>query len=258
MYREVLITMILEIILFTLMTFCIIYPIVICIYSGWSGFLFFWFILAVVLYLWATFHKAHRQEIFKLTPSIFISFYALLGILAFLFIFMEFHIFSSMNNKATPGAEYIIVLGDRVIEDEPSKTLEQRLNAAYEYWKNNKNAVIILSGGQADDDIAQSIVMRSYLMRMGVDSTSIIMEDESVSVFSSILNSVEYINNTKSKTVVIASDYNAFRALQFLKNQGYENSEVIATKSDKVLWLNYMVREAFALTKDILLHGLKL
>ncbi len=251
--------MILEILLLILMFIFIIYPIIVICHVGFSGIVMFWFGLSLIFLIWAILHRLHRTKVFELTPSIIWGFYGLIAILLAFIIIMSVYVNSRSDAKATYGAEYIIVIGEAIDDNQPANELKARLDMCYEYWKNNKDAIIIVSGGQADDEtMARAIVMRTYLIHMGVDEHSIIMENVSLNTYESIINSCEYIESVNIKTVVVTSDYNAFHAEALIKNNKFTNVEVIAVDSKPILRLNYTVREVFSLIKDIVKHGLTL
>ena len=82
--------------------------------------------------------------------------------------------------KAPNENSTVIVLGCKVNGKNPSLMLSKRLEAAYEYLNENKNAVCIVSGGKgSNEEISEAQCMYNYLTEKGIASDRIIMEDES-------------------------------------------------------------------------------
>lgn len=73
----------------------------------------------------------------------------------------------SAANRA-PENTTAVVLGCSVKGERPSRVLNERLCAAYEYLNRNPKAVCVLSGGQGDgEEISEAECMYRYLSRAG-------------------------------------------------------------------------------------------
>ena len=68
------------------------------------------------------------------------------------------------NDTATYNENAVIVLGAAVHGTTPSLTLKRRLDKTVEFYKNNTDAVIVVSGGKgAQEDISEAEAMKIYL-----------------------------------------------------------------------------------------------
>ncbi len=78
------------------------------------------------------------------------------------------------------------------------------------------------------------------------------MEDKSVNTAENIEFSMKKIKEHSKKELpqvgVITNNFHVYRATAVCKKSGYEISG-IAAESDKILFINYMVREFFAVVK---------
>ena len=77
-----------------------------------------------------------------------------------------------------------VVLGCSVKGTKPSRILEERIDAAYDYLSVNKDAVCILSGGRGPgEDITEAQCMYNYLTENGVDGGRLILEETATRLF---------------------------------------------------------------------------
>ena len=83
--------------------------------------------------------------------------------------------------------DYLIVLGARVKEDGLSKSLKSRLDKAIDYLEENPGTVLVLSGGQGEDEpVSEAAAMRDYLVFNGVSERQLILETRSFSTVENI------------------------------------------------------------------------
>lgn len=184
---------------------------------------------------------------FKSSAIVFFSF------LFLLFFAVEGCIVSGMVSKPKENLDYVIILGAQVRGTRITKSLKKRLEKAYEYLDENPNTVAIVSGGQGEgEDLSEAQCMRDYLIQYGISEERIIMEDKSTNTAENIEFSMEKIKEHSKKESpqvgVITNNFHVYRAVAICKKSGYEISG-IAAKSDKILFVNYMVREFFAIVK---------
>lgn len=177
----------------------------------------------------------------------------LLSLLFLLFFAVEGCIVSGMISKPKENLDYVIVLGAQVRGTRITKSLKRRLEKACEYLDENPNTVAVVSGGQGKgEDLSEAQCMRDYLVEYGISENRIIMEDKSVNTAENIEFSMKKIKEHSKKESpevgVITNNFHVYRATAVCKKSGYEISGIPA-KSDKILFVNYMVREFFAVVK---------
>ena len=89
-------------------------------------------------------------------------------------------------------ADYLLVLGAGIYDDQPGKTLACRLETARQQLEANPNQIAILCGGQGFDEIMpESTVMKNWLIERGISPDRLIEENRS-------RNTVENIANAKA------------------------------------------------------------
>ena len=115
-------------------------------------------------------------------------------------------------NFDTDSADFLIVLGHKLNKDKIDDVLKYRLDKTIKYSKNNPNTKIVLTGGiTKNNTLSEAYVMQEYLIKNGIDSSLIILEDKAKDTIENIHNSLDYIDSN-SKTIVLSSNYHVFRA----------------------------------------------
>ena len=130
--------------------------------------------------------------------------------------------------KSTENCDYIIVLGARVMGNEPGLTLKGRLDRALEYVKSNDNdCKIVVSGGKGDgENISEAEAMKRYLVERGIKPEMIIKEDKSVNTMQNFEFSRDKIEKDSKENVadvdvkVVTTDFHAFRSEKYAKMDG--------------------------------------
>ena len=156
-----------------------------------------------------------------------------------------------MKQKPDYNCEYVIVLGCQIRGDRITCSLKRRLDSAYDYACINTECKIIVSGGQGrGENKTEALAMYEYLCERGIDSDRIIMEDKSTDTNENMKYSVQYISDFSSPVGIATNNFHIFRSKLLAKGQGLTHVSGIASGSDDVLFVNYMVREAIGIVKD--------
>lgn len=143
----------------------------------------------------------------------------------------------------------VVVLGCRVYGEQPSLSLVERLEAAYEYLVEQEEAVCILSGGQGDgENISEAECMYRYLTAKGIAPERLYKEENSTSTRENLLYSKELIEKygLYPKIAIVTSEYHQYRAGQIAKSLDLDCG---AISGHTVFWLfpTYYVRELYAI-----------
>lgn len=239
---------------------CLIYFAVICLYAGLSSaFSWFWAMAGVVGLLLGFLWQKAPKGVHKGVWCIFAAGLAVL-------LLLEGKIFFCGLSKPRPEADYLIVLGCQIRGTKVSRSLKYRLDAAAEYVKENKDTVIIVSGGKGSgEDITEALAMKNYLVDKGIREECIWLEDKSVNTNENMKFSKELIEKQRKKerktkdyrTVVVSNRFHLFRALKIGEKQGFGELEGLGGKTDPVLAVSYYIREAFAVVKDKLVGNFR-
>ena len=157
-----------------------------------------------------------------------------------------------------PPCRYVVVLGAGVNGTEPSLTLQERINAAYDYLSKNPEAIAILSGGQGEhEDITEAACMHRELTAMGIRPDQLIIEDQATSTIENLRFSLDAAESETgfrpNRIGIISSEYHLFRATQFAKDLGVEAVGIPAKTTWLPLRINYYLREIVAVWKYLIL-----
>lgn len=148
-----------------------------------------------------------------------------LGIL--IFIITQILIFTGVNSNTNEECDYIIVLGCSLYGDIPSRTLKMRLDTAFEYAKRYPDTVIVVSGGQGNDEtVPESFAMAKYLIDKGISGERIIQESQSRNTIQNLANTKEILDNINGNddysTALVTSGFHIFRSKITAKSLGYK------------------------------------
>lgn len=158
----------------------------------------------------------------------------------------------SARGTGNADSEYLVVLGAGVNGSVPSRSLTERLDAAYEYLQQHPDAVAIVSGGQgAGEDITEAQCMFDYLTAAGISAQRVWMEENASTTLENLRFSMDLIEErtgTRPGTVaIVSSEYHLHRAGMFARWLGLDAQLVPAKTAIFPLRWNYYIREIFAL-----------
>lgn len=238
--------------LWALSILCFVYYLVIVIYAGISAdFAWIWTAFAAVLaaaggVIW--YERFHPGQIPILLTAVGISL-ILSGI--FLLLLLCGFVTKGMKAKGTANLDYVVVLGAQVKGTRPSRALTKRLEKALEYAERNKDTIMILSGGQGDgEDITEAECMREWLLVHGIPEDRMVQENRSVNTKENLIFSHMLTGCAEKRTGILSNNFHVFRAVCLAKKAGYLHPEGIAAKSDAIMQVHYVIREAAALVKE--------
>lgn len=176
-------------------------------------------------------------------------------------IFLGSRIVSGMKAKAPEDLDYVIVLGAHVSGEEPSRALLKRLEAAGAYAEKNQDTVLLLSGGKGSgEDISEAECMFRYLSKRGIEKKRLIREDRSTTTKENLEFCAALSHETprESRTGILSNDFHVYRALALAKKQGYEQAYAIPAAGDPLMEAHYILREMFAIVKELLTGSMEL
>lgn len=242
---------------------CLVYYTVIVIYAGFgASFVNFWLLAALgfgaasgVFYL-----NKKIQLLAKIPKPLLGTVFAVIVVGIILFLILLGCVVSGMVSKPEKKADYVIVLGAQIRGERITKSLKKRLDEAYEYYMDNRDIVIIVSGGQGDgEDTSEAFAMKRYLEEKGVPSDIIIMEDRSTTTNENLTYSYEIIKgrgDDDANILICSNNFHIFRAVRLAEHIGMKNVEGLPADSDNILLASYMVRDSLAIFKEFLLGNI--
>ena len=156
--------------------------------------------------------------------------------------------------------DYMVVLGAGVRGNVPSLSLQNRIDAAYDYLTEHPDVTAILSGGQGDgENITEAQCMFDHLTAMGIPENRLIMEDQATSTWENLnfsLNLIEERTGKRPEEIgVLSSEYHLFRASLFADACGVEFLGIPAKTTKLSLRINYFMREVAGVWHYLLLGG---
>lgn len=175
----------------------------------------------------------------------------LLGLLIFLFVLGV--IVRDAVKKPDKNADYVVVLGAHVYGERMSANLRYRVEAAYEYMKQNPYTKVILSGGQGNgEDISEAEAMRRFLAEKGVAEERILIEDASTNTEENIRNSMKLMGDGKKRVVLVSNEFHVFRARKTAERLGCTEVEGLGSRTHALTVPNSYTREVVAVLKYML------
>ena len=127
------------------------------------------------------------------------------------------------ESKDIPKGTVGVVLGCRVIDDQPCPMLARRCERAKKYLDSDETAILILSGGKGSDEgISEAQAMYNYLTELGVSPDRLIKEDKSTTTNENMKFSKAIINELGrgDEAVIITTNFHQFRAQIMARREG--------------------------------------
>lgn len=247
---------------------CMIYYVVILVYSGvttsWCS---LWLIAAAMFLLLAfgaEYYIRHSKKIPLWVPvSVLTTLFAGAAVFAVTLVL----IFGTAAVKDVPDMDYVIVLGTQVKGEKISDSLKRRLDKVLVYAEENPDTVFVLSGGRGKGEyMPEAEAMYVYLRYNGVPERNMMKEEFSTNTKENMEYSRTLIEQAEAgrrereervpKVAVLSSDFHVFRAKQIAKKMGFTEIHSIRASSNPVLFLHFCVREVLAVFKDKLLGNM--
>ena len=159
-----------------------------------------------------------------------------------------------------PGCKYVVVLGAKVRHDGPSVSLQNRIDAAYDYLTAHPDAIAVVSGGQGEDEpMTEAECIYRALIGRGIDPERVWIEGKATSTWENLqfsLDLIEEKTGLRPETIgIISSEYHLFRAGLFADACQVESVGIPAKTTLKSQKLNHFLREVAGVWHYILLGG---
>ncbi|WP_278314174.1 SanA/YdcF family protein [Lolliginicoccus levis] len=114
--------------------------------------------------------------------------------------------------------EWVIVLGDRVRDGEPSDYLRERLDTAIGIMQEDRAAQVLISGHAASKKGNEVAAMHDYLTEQGIEAEAITKDRHGVTTYNTCARAHDVfgINNA----TVVTQDFHLRRAVALCEEQG--------------------------------------
>ncbi len=170
------------------------------------------------------------------------------------FLAAEIPVLRDARSDEDTSAPYLIVCGAGVNGTTPSRSMTDRLREAVTWLDENPSGVAVLSGSQGqDEDISEARAMFDWLTAQGIDPARLRMEDQAKNSSGNLRYSLELIEkeggDPSGRVAILSSEYHLHRLGWMARKLGCQ-PVLVAAKTTKVsLFINYAIREAFAMWK---------
>ena len=169
-------------------------------------------------------------------------------------------ILRSSRGTENPQADYLIVLGAGVNGTTPSRSLRERLDAAYDYLMTHPDSIAVVSGSQGvGEDITEGECMERYLLDRGIDPSRVWKEEQADNTLQNLRYSLQIIESKTgekpNKIAIVSSEYHLHRAGMFAGWLDVEVELVPAETGIVPLRWNYYIRGIFAVWYYTLIGG---
>lgn len=208
-------------------------------------------VVAVVLFFYTLFMPKIHSIVRQWKQEKKWLYFSLFGILFFItaLVVLESICMIWAATKTPEPKGTVVVLGCRVYGERASLSLQERLEAAYEYLIEQEDAVCILSGGQGEgENISEAECMYRYLIAKGIVPERLYKEEKSTNTRENLLYAKQLIEEQGlcDKIAIATSEYHQYRAGQIAKSLDLEYG---AVSGHTVFWLfpTYYVRELYAI-----------
>lgn len=166
-------------------------------------------------------------------------------------------ILANSRTDTDPESQYVIVLGAGVNGKTPSRSLQERLNAAIAYLNQYPNSICIVSGGQGSgEDITEAQCMEDYLLANGIVQTQIWQEPRATNTRENLAFSLQLIQEKTGlcpqEVTVITSEYHLLRAKRYAEACGVQAKGYAAKTEIVSYWLVAFLREIPGIWKQLL------
>ena len=166
------------------------------------------------------------------------------------FLAAEIPVLADCRSDADASAEHLIVCGAGLNGSAPSRSLTDRLKAALAWLEENPGSDAVLTGCQGPgEDLSEAQAMFDWLTARGVDPARLLLEDQARNSYENIQNSLALLGPDPGRVAILSSEYHLHRLVYMAEKLGCEPVLIAAKTSIFPLFVNYAVREAFAMWK---------
>ena len=227
----------------------LIYGLIVLALIGTGGVFNFFFPVSGIILIALSFLMIRMDQ-----KTFMITCMALFGIFI-IFALLEGKIISHSFKDPEKDADYVIVLGSQIRNDGPSIDYQARLDKAYEYLIENPETKVITTGAKGDNEpISEAKGGKDYLIRKGINSSRIIVEDQSYNTLQNLNNAKRIIESDPDKKdariVIVSAIYHLYRASYIAEKIGYENISSTGGHGLVILLPQYFTREFFGMIKE--------
>ncbi len=210
-------------------------------------------IMGIPLLIYGIFFKCLSKRM-KKGFGLFVKILFCAGYALFILLVVICSVFMGMAMTSQPekNADAVIILGGGIREHYIPASLQSRLNIALEYLRENKNSLVVVSGGQGPDEtMTEASAMADYLVKNGIGEKRILKEEKATSTYENFLFSKTLLDNRLKSgynVVFVTNEFHIYRAGLTAEHAGLDAAG-LAGPSPWYLFPNNYLREMLAILK---------
>ncbi len=157
---------------------------------------------------------------------------------------------ANFRNKESQPADYCLILGCAVHGSNPSRVLNERICAGYEYLNSNPECRAVLCGGKGNgENISEAECIFNCLVQRGISPDRLVLEDKSTNTSENIRFAKELLPE-KATVTVITSETHSYRACFLAKRNGLNVVGRYNSKTHFPVIISNYLRECVGVWKD--------
>lgn len=170
---------------------------------------------------------------------------------AALALLVAFVALSGYSNRAAGDEEIVVVLGAGLRGSHVTNLLSRRLDAAYAYYVQNPEAIVVVTGGQGrGEDISEAQAMKAYLVEKGMPAEQILTEEKSTSTEENFRFAREVLEEAgydpAAPTAYVTNAFHCYRAGRYAARAGFSDAHAVPASISPSSVLSCYLREAMA------------
>ena len=129
------------------------------------------------------------------------------------------YIFSELS-EAGEGYDCILILGCKVVGDEPSHMLEDRLSVGVDLYFLEAAEKLLMSGDHGSESYDEVSAMKKYAVENGVPSEDVFLDHAGFSTYDSVYRAREIFG--AGKVLIVTQEYHLYRAVYLARTLGLD------------------------------------
>ncbi len=181
----------------------------------------------------------------------------LLGV--FFYLFMISFVLSFGRTTVTYDENAVIVLGCGLNEDgTPGPTLTKRLEGCVEYYRQNNNCYVVVSGGYSRyNNVTEGSAMKNYLVNKGIAADKILVDENATNTRENFIHAMNLLKSDNIPTdniCYITNDFHIYRAGVYAKQIGFTDIKSVSTATDYAVFIPAVLREVIGVIMMIVFN----
>lgn len=174
-----------------------------------------------------------------------------MGIVILLLLIYASVIYAFSYDRDSDNADYLIVLGCKLNNNEPTDALISRIDKAVSYLERNNDCKVIVSGGITEGNtLSEADVMEKLMIEKGIEPSRIIKEDQALDTYENFYYSRKLMEEGK-KICFCSSDYHILRSKLMANKNGIKPSSISSRSSIKELLIHLPIEEFYIIKNSI-------